>query len=323
MRAIQITATGGPEVLTPAELPDPQAGPGRLLVEVAVAGVNYIDTYHRAGAYPMPMPFVPGMEAVGQVRALGDGVTGFAVGDRVAWADVLGSYAELAAVPAGRAVAVPDAVSDEHAVGAMLQGLTAHYLLHDTYAVKPGDTVLVHAGAGGMGLLLTQLATAKGARVISTVSSAEKEELSRGAGAAEVIRYTEVDDLAVEVRKLTDGKGVAAVYDGVGATTFDASLASLALRGTLALFGAASGPVPPVDPQRLNAGGSLFLTRPTLAHHIVTTADLEARATDVFAAVTAGSLDIRIGARYPLADARAAHEDLQGRRTTGKVVLVP
>lgn len=323
MRAIQITAAGGPEVLTAAELPDPTAGPGQLLVEVAVAGVNYIDTYHRAGVYPMPMPLVPGLEAVGRVRALGEGVTGFAVGDRVAWADVIGSYAELTAAPAGRAVPVPDGVSDETAVGAMLQGFTAHYLLHDTYPVQPGDTVLVHAGAGGMGLLLTQLGTALGARVITTVSSAEKEELSRAAGAAEVIRYTEVDDLGAEVRKLTDGKGVAAVYDGVGATTFDASMASLKIRGTLVLFGAASGPVPPVDPQRLNAGGSLFLTRPTLVHHISTSEDLNRRATDVFAAITAGTLDIRIGARYPLADARAAHEDLQGRRTTGKVVLTP
>lgn len=323
MRAIQITAPGGPEVLTLAEVPDPVAGPGQLLVEVAVAGVNYIDTYHRAGAYPMPMPLVPGLEAVGRVRALGADVTGFAVGDRVSWGDVIGSYAELTVVPAARAVPVPDGVADETAVGAMLQGLTAHYLLHDTFPVKPGDTVLVHAGAGGMGLLLTQLGTALGARVITTVSSAEKEELSRGAGAAEVIRYTEVDDLAGEVRKLTDGKGVAAVYDGVGATTFDASLGSLAVRGTLALFGAASGPVPPFDLQRLNSGGSLFVTRPTLVHHIATTEDLTRRAADIFAAIAAGTLDIRIGARYPLADARAAHEDLQGRRTTGKVVLQP
>ncbi len=323
MRAIQITESGGPEVLIPTELPDPTPGPGELLVEVAVAGVNYIDTYQRQGIYPMELPFVPGMEGAGRVREVGAGVTGFAAGDRVAWANTLGSYAELAAIPADEAVPVPDGVSDEAAVGAALQGMTAHYLLHDSHPVRAGEDVLVHAAAGGVGLLLTQWATRLGARVIATVSTAEKEELARGAGAAEVIRYTEVDDLAAEVRALTGGAGVAAVYDGVGRDTFDASLASLARRGILVLFGASSGPVPPVDPQRLNAAGSVFLTRPKLHDHIATRDELTARAAAVYAAVAAGELDVRIGHRYPLAEARAAHEDLQARRTTGKLLLQP
>jgi NADPH:quinone reductase len=323
VRAIQITESGGPEVLIPTELPDPTPGPGELLVEVAVAGVNYIDTYQRQGIYPMQLPFVPGMEGAGRVREVGAGVTGFATGDRVAWANTLGGYAELAAIPADEAVPVPDGVSDEAAVGAALQGMTAHYLLHDSHPVRAGEDVLVHAAAGGVGLLLTQWATRLGARVIATVSTAEKEELARGAGAAEVIRYTEVDDLAAEVRALTGGAGVAAVYDGVGRDTFDASLASLARRGILVLFGASSGPVPPVDPQRLNTAGSLFLTRPKLHDHIATRDELTARAAAVYAAVAAGELDVRIGHRYPLAEARTAHEDLQARRTTGKLLLQP
>ena len=323
MRAIQITESGGPEVLIPTELPDPTPGPGELLVEVAVAGVNYIDTYQRQGIYPMQLPFVPGMEGAGRVREVGAGVTGFATGDRVAWANTLGGYAELAAIPADEAVPVPDGVSDEAAVGAALQGMTAHYLLHDSHPVRAGEDVLVHAAAGGVGLLLTQWATRLGARVIATVSTAEKEELARGAGAAEVIRYTEVEDLAAEVRALTGGAGVAAVYDGVGRDTFDASLASLARRGILVLFGASSGPVPPVDPQRLNAAGSLFLTRPKLHDHIATRDELTARAAAVYAAVAAGELDVRIGHRYPLAEARTAHDDLQARRTTGKLLLQP
>jgi NADPH:quinone reductase len=323
VRAIQITESGGPEVLIPTELPDPTPGPGELLVDVAVAGVNYIDTYQRQGIYPMQLPFVPGMEGAGRVREVGAGVTGFATGDRVAWANTLGGYAELAAIPADDAAPVPDGVSDEAAVGAALQGMTAHYLLHDSHPVRAGEDVLVHAAAGGVGLLLTQWATRLGARVIATVSTAEKEELARGAGAAEVIRYTEVEDLAAEVRALTGGAGVAAVYDGVGRDTFDASLASLARRGILVLFGASSGPVPPVDPQRLNAAGSLFLTRPKLHDHIATRDELTARAAAVYAAVAAGELDVRIGHRYPLAEARTAHEDLQGRRTTGKLLLQP
>jgi NADPH2:quinone reductase len=323
VRAIQFTATGGPDVLVPVELPDPQAGPGQLLVEVAAAGVNYIDTYHRDGTYPVALPHVPGLEGAGRVTAAGEGVTGFAVGDRVAWAEAPGSYAEQVLVPADKAVAVPEGVSDELAAAVLLQGMTAHFLAHDTHRVGPGENVLVHAAAGGLGLLLTQFATRAGARVIGTVSTAEKEQLARSAGAADVVRYTEVPDLAGAVRDLTGGEGVAVAYDSVGRTTFDASLAALRRRGLLVLCGGSSGPVPPVDPQRLNAAGSVFLTRPKLFDHIATRDELTARAAAVFAAVADGSLDVRIGGRYRLADARRAHEDLQSRRTTGKLLLLP
>ena len=322
MRAVQVTETGGPEVLAPAELPDPAPRPGEVLVEVAAAGVNYIDTYQREGRYPMPLPYVPGLEGAGRVREVGGQVDGFAVGDRVAWAETLGSYAELVCVPADKAVPVPDGVSDELAAAALLQGMTAHALIHDTYPVQAGDDVLVHAAAGGVGQLLTQLATARGARVIATVSTAEKAELAKQAGAAEVIRYTEVDDLAPAVRDLTGGVGVAAAYDGVGRDTFDASLASLRPRGYVVLFGAASGPVPAVDPMRLY-NGSFFLTRPRFHDYVNTLEQLRARAAAVYAAVGDGSLTIRIGHRYPLAEARTAHTDLQSRRTTGKLLLLP
>ncbi|OLS96528.1 NADPH:quinone reductase [Pseudonocardia sp. CNS-004] len=323
MRAIQISSAGGPDVLTPVELPDPQAGPGTLLVEVAAAGVNYIDTYQRAGIYPMTLPYVPGLEGAGRVRAVGDGVSGFAAGDRVAWSENLGSYAELVAVAAEKAVPVPDALSDEVAAAALLQGMTAHCLVTDCHPVQPGEDVLVHAAAGGLGLMLTQLATARGGRVIGTVSTPEKEELARAAGAAEVIRYTEVDDLAAAVRNVTGGAGVHVAYDSVGATTFDASLAALRRRGLLVLCGASSGPVPPLDPQRLNAAGSVYLTRPKLFDYIATREELTARAAAVYSTVADGDLDVRIGHRYPLEDARTAHEDLQGRRTTGKLLLIP
>jgi NADPH2:quinone reductase len=323
VRAIQISSAGGPDVLTPVELPDPQAGPGTLLVEVAAAGVNYIDTYQRAGIYPMTLPYVPGLEGAGRVRTVGDGVSGFAAGDRVAWSENLGSYAELVAVAAEKAVPVPDALSDEVAAAALLQGMTAHCLVTDCHPVQPGEDVLVHAAAGGLGLMLTQLATARGGRVIGTVSTPEKEELARAAGAAEVIRYTEVDDLAAAVREVTGGAGVHVAYDSVGATTFDASLAALRRRGLLVLCGASSGPVPPLDPQRLNAAGSVYLTRPKLFDFIATREELTARAAAVYSAVADGDLDVRIGHRYPLEDARTAHEDLQGRRTTGKLLLIP
>jgi NADPH:quinone reductase len=323
MRAIQITETGGAEVLRLADLPDPVPGPGQLLVEVAAAGVNYLDTYHRSGAYPLPLPFIPGAEGAGVVTAVGPDTGGAAVGDRVAWATSLGSYAEQAVVPAEQAVPVPLGVNIEIAAGSLLQGMTAHYLAVSVHPVRPGETVLVHAAAGGMGLLLTQLATARGARVIGTVSTPEKERLAREAGAAEVIRYTEIDDVSAEVRRLTGGAGVAAVYDGVGASTFNASLASLRRRGMLALYGAASGPVPPVDPQRLNSAGSVFLTRPMLAHYVATREELTWRAGEVFDAILNGSLRIAIGGRYPLARASRAHQDLQGRRTTGKLLLLP
>ena len=322
MRAIQVTETGGPDVLRLAQLPDPEPGTGQLLVNVAAAGVNYIDTYHRSGAYPMPLPFVPGSEGAGTVIAVGADAGDIAVGDQVAWAAAPGSYAELAVVPAEQAVPVPAEVDTDIAGGCLLQGMTAHYLVVSVHAVAPGETVLVHAAAGGMGLLLTQLATARGARVIGTVSTVAKEQLARQAGAAEIIRYTEVDDVAAEVRRLTGGDGVAAVYDGVGASTFDASLASLRPRGMLALYGAASGPVPPVDPQRLNSAGSVFLTRPKLADYVASREELLWRAGEVFEAIQAGSLRITIGGRYPLADAAQAHQDLQGRRTTGKLLLL-
>jgi NADPH2:quinone reductase len=324
MRAVQITATGGPEVLEPVDLPDPEPGPGELLVDATAVGVNFIDVYKRRGTYPVELPFVAGEEGVGRVAALGADDTGeFAVGDRVAWANVAGSYAQRVLVPMAAAVLVPDAVPDDVAVGAYLQGMTAHFLVTDCAPVGAGDTVLVHAAAGGVGLLLTQLATARGARVLATVSTAAKAELARGAGAAEVLRTDEVDDLAGAVRDLTAGDGVAVAYDGVGRETFDASLASVRRRGTLVLFGAASGPVPPVDPQRLNAGGSLYLTRPTLFHHISTREELLSTAESVYAEVAEGRLDVRIGHRYALDEARAAHEDLHARRTTGKLVLIP
>ncbi len=321
MQAIVITAHGGPDVLDSSEVPEPTAGEGELLVRVAAAGVNYIDTYFRTGSYPVELPYVPGQEGTGEVVALGPGVDGFSVGQRVAWCAAPGSYAEQVLVPAGSAVPVPEDVPDAEAASALLQGMTAHYLLSSTYPVAAGETVLVHAGAGGVGLLLTQLARNIGANVITTVSTDEKEELSRKAGASHVLRYG--DDLAARVRELTDDEGVAAVYDGVGAATFDASLAALRIRGTLALFGAASGPVPPVDPQRLNSAGSVFLTRPTLVHHLRTREELLWRADAVFSAVADGSLHLRIGGRYPLTEAAQAHRDLESRRTTGSLVLLP
>ena len=321
MRAIEVTRFGGPDVLVPAELPDPTPGPGQLLVRTDAIGVNYIDTYFRTGLYATELPYVPGSEGTGRVEAVGPGTTEFAVGDRVCWAAAAGSYAELVVVPEAVAVPVPDEVPAGQAASALLQGMTAHYLLESTYPAQPGETVLVHAGAGGVGSILTQLATAKGVRVITTVSSDEKEALSREAGAAEVLRYG--DDLADRVRALTGGEGVAAVYDGVGKDTFESSLASLRIRGMLALFGAASGPVPPLDPQRLNAAGSLFLTRPTLVHYTRDRQELLWRAGDVFAAIAAGDLTIRVGARYPLVDAARAHRDLEARRTTGSIVLAP
>ncbi|MGQ0838540.1 quinone oxidoreductase family protein [Actinokineospora sp.] len=321
-KAVLVSELGGPDVLTHTDVEPREPGPGEVLVRVAAAGVNFIDTYHRTGLYPLPLPVVLGLEGAGTVEALGADVTDVAVGDRVAWADALGSYAEYAVVKASSAVPVPDGVSDETAAAAMLQGLTAHYLVTSTYPVAVGDTVLVHAAAGGVGLLLVQLAKAHGARVLGTVSTVDKERLARAAGADEVIRYTE-QDFAARTRELTGGAGVAAVYDGVGRTTFDASLSVLRRRGTLALFGAASGAVPPVDPQRLNQAGSVFLTRPKLADHLATPDELRWRTGELFDAIAAGSLDVRVGGRYPLARARQAHEDLEGRRSTGKLLLLP
>lgn len=320
MRAIVVSENGGPEVLVPAERPDPEPGPGEVLVDVAAAGVNFIDVYFRTGAYPQPLPYTPGMEAAGTVAAVGSGVDGLAVGDRVAWANVQGAYAERAVVPAEKLVPVPDGVAADDAAAVLLQGMTAHYLTRSTYPVREGDTVLVHAAAGGMGLLLTQVAAMLGARVIGTASTPEKAELARAAGADAVLGY---DGFADRVRELTGGEGVAAVYDGVGAPTFEGSLASLRRRGVLALYGAAGGPVPPFDPQRLNAAGSLFLTRPTLAHHVETRAELLERSGEVYRWVADGRVRVHVGHRYGLADARAAHADLEARRTTGKLLLTP
>lgn len=322
MRVIEVPRHGGSDVLTVADRADPDPGPGEVAVVSFAAGVNFIDVYQRSGVYPTDPPFVLGQEGAGRVRAVGEGVTGVAVGDRVAWTGVMGSYAEQVLVPADRAVPVPDAVDDETAAALPLQGMTAHYLATDTYPVQPGDTVLVHAAAGGVGLLLTQIVRLRGGRVIGTAGSEEKAELARAAGAEAVIRYRE-QDVAEEVRRITGGEGVAAAYDGVGRATFDASLASLRPRGMLVLFGGASGQVPPFDLQRLNAGGSLFVTRPSLVHYVARREELLARAGEVFGWVADGRLDVRIGGRYPLADVRAAHDALEGRRTTGKLLLLP
>ncbi|MHA7210491.1 quinone oxidoreductase family protein [Arthrobacter sp. MDT1-65] len=318
--AIVVTAPGGPDVLALAPVDRPEPGPGQLLVKVAAAGVNFIETYQRSGAYAVEHPFTPGAEAAGTVEALGEGAVGFEPGDRVAFAEGKATYAEFALVDADRALPVPDGVDLETAAALPLQGMTAHYLINSTFPVQPDHTVLVHAGAGGVGLLLIQLLKAQGARVITTVSTPEKEELARGAGADEVLRYEGFADAA---RTLTEGTGVDVVFDGVGKATFDESLRSLRIRGTLVLFGAASGPVPPFDIQRLNSGGSLFVTRPTLVHYLLTPEERRWRSEELFGAVAAGRLEVRIGARYALADAARAHEDLQARRTTGKVLLIP
>lgn len=322
MRAALIRAYGGPEVIEVAELPDPSPGPGQLLVDVAAAGVNFVDVYHRTGAYPGELPLPLGTEAAGTVAAVGAGVPGVSPGDRVAWAMRPGAYATRAVVAADVAVPIPDGVTDEVAAAVLLQGMTAQYLTTSTYPVQDGDTVLVHAAAGGTGALIVQLAARRGATVIATTSTEEKAALARESGASEVIRYDQAD-VADEVARITGGAGVAAVYDGVGAATFDGSLASLRPRGYLVLFGAASGPVPPVDPRRLRAGGSLFLTRPTLAHYMATRAELLERSGAVFAAVAAGELTVRIGGRYPLDDVGQAHTDLESRRTTGKLLILP
>ncbi|MDI9895794.1 quinone oxidoreductase [Rhodococcus sp. IEGM 1381] len=321
MRAIRIDNTGGPEVLTVVDLPVPTPGAGQILVRTDAIGINYIDTYFRRGLYPRALPYVPGDEGSGVIDQVGSDVTDFAPGQRVAWAAAPGSYAEYVLVDASSAIAVPDGVPADQAASALLQGMTAHYLIESTYPAQRGDTVLVHAGAGGVGMILTQLAVAKGVNVITTVSTDAKAEVSKRTGAAHVLRYD--DDIALRVRDITDGEGVHAVYDGVGADTFEASMASLRIRGTLALFGAASGPVPPLDPQRLNGAGSLFLTRPTLAHHIRDRAELEWRAGDVFAAMASGALTVQVGAHYALEDAAQAHIDLESRKTTGSIVLVP
>src|SRR5246127_2191643 len=325
MKAIEVPENGGPEVLSYVEKSQPSPGPGEVLIKSEAIGVNFIDTYFRSGAYPRELPFVLGTEVAGTVAAVGDGVAELGVGDRVVTAAASGAYAEFATAPAFLVARVPSAVGLDIAASALLKGMTAHYLIKSVYPVKTGDTVLVHAGAGGVGLILTQWATSLGVRVITTVSTPAKGELSRQAGATDVLDYPgdDPEEFGRLIRELTAGAGVAAVYDGVGASTFDASLASLAVRGTLALFGASSGPVPPVDPQRLNAAGSVFLTRPTLAHFMRTAQEFSWRAGELFDAVAGGAIKIEVGGRYPLSEAARAHQDLQGRKTAGSVVLLP
>jgi NADPH2:quinone reductase len=322
MKAIQIRETGGPEVLELVDLPIPQPGPGQVLMRIEAVGVNFIEIYFRKGVYKAALPLTPGSEAAGTVEELGPGVSGFAAGDAVASTSVLGSYAEYALVPAAQLVKTPEGLAPEKAAAAMLQGMTAHYLSHSTYPLKAGDTALVHAGAGGVGLLLTQIATRLGAQVITTVSTPAKAELSREAGAAEVILYSE-QDFEVEVKRLTGGKGVDVVYDSVGRTTFEKSLNCLRPRGLVALFGGSSGPVPPLDLIQLSGKGSLFVTRPTLWHYIATRAELEWRAGDVLKWAASGELKLRTEYLYPLAQAAQAQTDLEGRKTTGKILLEP
>jgi len=319
MRAIQISKTGGPEVLEYVEIPAPKPAAGQVLVKIVASGVNFIDTYLREGRYPAALPFVPGQEAAGTVVELGEGVSGFAVGDHVAWTGVRGTYAELACAPVTDLLQVPAALNLEDAAAVLTQGLTAHYLSHSTYAIQRGDTVLVHAGAGGVGLLLTQMAKTLGARVITTVSTEEKAALSREAGADHVILYTQ-ENFADAVKKFTGGEGLPVVYDSVGKTTFEDSLKCLRSRGLMALYGASSGAVPPMDPIRLMAG-SLYLTRPTLKDYVSPRAELERRAADVFGWVASGKLKVRVGHKYKLEDAAQAHRDLEARKTTGKVLL--
>lgn len=318
MRAIVMTETGGPQVLRATDAPPPAPAPGEVLVRTHAAGLNFIEIYQRTGSYPVSLPFIPGSEASGVVEALGDGVTGLQVGDRVCTAEAEGTYAELFTVPADRAIVVPHGVGLDVAAALPLQGLTAHYLATAAAHPKRGETVLVHAGAGGVGLLLTQVLVARGVRVITTTSDDEKATLSRAAGAWQSLRYEGFRDA---VRALTDGHGVPVVYDGVGRATFDDSLGSLAVRGELVLFGAASGPVPPFDLQRLNAGGSLSVTRPSLTHFVQTAAERAGRYRELFTMLEAETLDVRIGARFPLAEAGAAQAALASRGTTGKVLL--
>jgi NADPH2:quinone reductase len=322
MKAIQIQQTGGPEVLQLIDLPIPQPGPGQVLIRIEAIGLNFVEIYFRKGVYKATLPIVPGTEAAGTVEELGRGVTGFATGDAVASVSILGSYAEYALVSAAQLVKIPEGVSLEQAAAVMLQGMTAHYLAYSTFPLKAGDTALVHAGAGGVGLLLTQVAASIGARVITTVSTPEKAELSRDAGASDVILYT-VQDFSEEVKRVTHGKGVDVVYDSVGKTTFEGSLNCLRPRGMLALFGGASGPVPPFDPIQLSAKGSLFLTRPLLWHYVATREDLEWRAGDVLRWVANGDLRLRMEHVYELSDAARAQTDLEARKTTGKILLEP
>jgi len=322
MKRIVVESFGGPEVLRVADVPEPAPGPGELAVRVEAAGVNFIDVYHRTGLYPNDLPVTPGLEGAGQVTAVGPGSGGFQPGDRVAWTSVPGSYAEVALVPAAKAVAVPDGVDTRTAAAVMLQGMTAHYLCRSTFVLEAGHTCLVHAAAGGVGLLLVQMAKARGARVIGTVSTEEKAALAREAGADDVILYTREDFLEA-TKRLTGGRGVDVVYDSVGFDTFLKGFDALRPRGMMVLFGQSSGPVAPLDPQILSRKGSLFLTRPTLFVYTADRESLEWRARDVLGDVAAGRLKVRVGATWPLAEAADAHRALEGRKTTGKVLLIP
>lgn len=322
MNAIRVHKPGGPEVLQIEELPDPAPETSELLIDVEAVGVNFIDIYQREGLYPMVRPFTLGSEAAGVVRAVASGVSGFAIGDRVVSQSVKGAYATVARVPADRAVKIPNGISSKQAAAVWLQGLTAHYLSSSTFQLSRGDHVVVHAAAGGVGLLLCQMAKRRGAFIIGTASTEEKRSLARAAGADEMIDYT-AHDFADAARRLTNGTGVQVVYDSVGKTTFEKSLDSLAKRGMLVLFGQSSGPVPPFDPQTLNRKGSLFLTRPTLNDYLLTRAELESRAGDLFAWMGRGELSVRIGAEFKLTEAADAQRALAGRKTTGKVLLIP
>jgi NADPH2:quinone reductase len=322
MKAIRISETGGPEVLRPVDLPTPAPGPGQALVRVEAAGVNFIDIYQRSGLYKVPLPFTIGLEGAGTVESVAAGVTTVDPGDRVAWTGVPGAYATHALVPVDRLVRLPDSLSTRDASAAMLQGMTAHYLAVDTCPLRPGDICLVHAAAGGVGLLLCQIAKRRGARVVGTVSTEAKAALAREAGADDTILYTRQDFVA-EVKRITGGKGLRVVFDGVGRDTFEKGLDCLQPRGMMVLFGQSSGPVPPVDAQVLSAKGSLFLTRPTLFHYIATREELDQRSRDVLGWIAEGTLKLRIDRTYPLAEAAEAHRALAGRGTTGKLLLLP
>ncbi|NJD62233.1 MAG: quinone oxidoreductase [Deltaproteobacteria bacterium] len=322
MKSIRVHQYGGPEALAMEDLPVPEPGKGEALVNIEAIGVNFIDVYQRMGLYRSPLPFTPGNEAEGVVVRTGPGAGEVKTGDRVAYAGVLGSYTEAAVVPSWRLVRLPAGLEAGWGAALMLQGMTAHYLAHAAYPLHPGDACLVHAAAGGVGLLLTQMAKGRGARVIGTVSTKEKAELARSFGADDVILYTE-QDFEAEVRRLTGGKGVQVVYDSVGKTTFEKSLGCLSPRGYLALYGQSSGPVPPFDLQVLNSKGGLFVTRPSLAHYTATREELLQRANDVLGWAASGKLKVRIGARFPLSEAAEAHRQLAGRKTTGKVLLLP
>jgi NADPH2:quinone reductase len=322
MKAIQVSQVGGPEVLKLVNLPTPDPKPNEALVQIKATGVNFIDVYFREGRYPAPLPFINGQEAAGVVVAVGSDVRTLRLGDRVAYTNVLGSYAEYAAVPADRLVKIPGELDFNQAAAAMLQGMTAHYLSHSTYPIKSGNTVLIHAAAGGVGLLLVQMAKNLGARVIGTAGSEEKAQRARDAGADEVIVYTK-QDFEPETRRLTEGQGVHVVYDGVGKDTFEKDLTVLRPRGYLVLFGGASGPVPPFDLMQLTKHGSLFVTRPSLQHYVATREELEQRSHDVLQMIVRGDLKLRIHKTYPLEQAQQAHRDLEGRKTTGKLLLIP